>query len=368
MGDGILASFVTVSDAVYCALEIQERSKKEASFLLRIGIHLGEVVFEKGDVFGDGVNIASRIQSIAPEGEIVVSESVYRNIANKKGLEVKFLREETLKNVDAQIKIYQVKLESNIESGANRFLRQPTHSNNEGFLRKRKLIGFIMAITLLLTAGMFLFPGISNKKKLSSEETNREAEKKSIAVLPFTDMSADHDQEYLGNGIAEEILNVINNQMKDLKVTGRTSSFSFKGKGTDLKTIGKILNVKSILEGSVQKSGDQVRITVQLINAEDGYHIWSERYDRQLKDIFSIQDEIAAKVGEKLKLTLLADNVNSESRTVNPQAYEMVLKGNFHFNKGPEGFHDAVEYHKKQLQSTRRMLIRISVWAGHFIR
>jgi TolB-like protein/class 3 adenylate cyclase len=349
MGDGILASFATVTDAVYCALEIQNRLKKEAGFLLRIGIHLGEVVFEKGDVFGDGVNIASRIQSIAPAGEIVVSESVCRNITNQKGLQVIFLSEETLKNVDAPIKIYRVKLESNTEAEADQFLRHTTNNNNDAFRGKRKLIGVLLVIAILLTAAIFLYSRISNNKKLSSEKLIPQAEKKSIAVLPFIDMSADKDQEYLGDGIAEEILNVLNNMMQDLKVTGRTSSFSFKGKGTDLKTIGKILNVKSILEGSVKKFGDKVRVTVNLINAEDESTIWSDQYDRQLKDIFSIQDEIAVKVGEKLKLTLFKDNVSSESRTVNPAAYEMVLKGNFYFNKGPEGIAEAVEFHKKAI-------------------
>ncbi len=349
MGDGILVSFATVTDAVYCALEIQNRLKKEAGFLLRIGIHLGEVVFEKGDVFGDGVNIASRIQSIAPAGEIVVSESVCRNITNQKGLQVIFLSEETLKNVDAPIKIYRVKLESNTEAEADQFLRHTTNNNNDAFRGKRKLIGVLLVIAILLTAAIFLYSRISNNKKLSSEKLIPQAEKKSIAVLPFIDMSADKDQEYLGDGIAEEILNVLNNMMQDLKVTGRTSSFSFKGKGTDLKTIGKILNVKSILEGSVKKFGDKVRVTVNLINAEDESTIWSDQYDRQLKDIFSIQDEIAVKVGEKLKLTLFKDNVSSESRTVNPAAYEMVLKGNFYFNKGPEGIAEAVEFHKKAI-------------------
>jgi len=133
-----LASFHTVSDAVYCALEIQNLCKKNADFQLRIGIHLGEVVFENNDVFGDGVNIASRIQSAAPVGDIVVSESVYRNIVNKKGLHAEFISEESLKNVEAPIKIYRVKLDSSTESIPDQFLHQPTHNNKPGFTDRKK--------------------------------------------------------------------------------------------------------------------------------------------------------------------------------------------------------------------------------------
>ena len=349
MGDGILASFHTVSDAVYCALEIQNRTKKEGDFQLRIGIHLGEVVFEKNDVFGDGVNIASRIQSIAPEGETVVSESVYRNIANKKGLQVEFLREEMLKNVDTPIKIYRVKMDSSIESGSGQFLHQPTHSNKNGFSGRKKIAGIIMGIVILSAAGIFLYPNIFKKKADRAAQSTTDGERKSIAVLPFTDNSPEKDQEYLGDGIAEEILNVLNTQMKDLKVTGRTSSFSFKGKGMDLKTIGKILNVKSLLEGSVQKLGNKIKVVVRLINADDESIIWTDPYEKELKDIFIIQDEIATKVGEKLKLTF-SSNDTSESRTVNPQAIENLLKGNFYFNKGSiKGYRDAVDYYKESI-------------------
>ncbi len=346
MGDGILASFHTVSDAVYCALQIQNSCSKEKGLYLRIGIHLGEVVFENGDVFGDGVNIASRLQSIAQSGDILVSESVYRNISNKKGLTVEFLKEEILKNVDSPIKIYRVKMKNDTYSGSQDFFNKRNNSYPGFFSRKRLL--YLMTIAILLIATFFLYKNFAGKKETERVMSVSASEKKSIAVLPFKDMSAEQDQGYLGDGIADEILNVLNNTMKDLNVTGRTSSFSFKDKGIDLKTIGKTLNVKAILDGSVQRFGDQLRITVQLVNAEDGYNIWSERYDRKLKDIFSIQDDIATKVKEKLKLTLF-ENVITEPRQVNLEAYEMVLKGNFYFNQGPEGFEKAVEYHKKAI-------------------
>ena len=159
---------------------------------------------------------------------------------------------------------------------------------------------------------------------------------KSIAVLPFTDMSAAHDQEYLGDGMAEEMINVLS-QIKELKVIGRTSSFSFKGTNADLRTIGKTLNANTILEGSIQKAGNRIRITAQLINAEDGYHIWSQRYDREMDDIFALQDDICSKIAEHLKLTLLEDHETKVERkpTNNLQAYEMFLKGDFYHKNIP---------------------------------
>ena len=351
MGDGILASFHTVSDAVYCALEIQNQCKKNAGFQLRIGIHLGEVVFENNDVFGDGVNIASRIQSVAQEGETIVSESVYRNIVNKKGLQAEFISEESLKNVDSPIKIYRIKLDSSIESVPDQFLHQPTHSSKSLFAGRKKLAGIILAIAVLVPAGIIFFPKKNSKTITAAAQPDpgTPEEKKSIAVLPFTDLSPNKDQEYLSDGIAEEIRSVLNNLIKDLKVTGRTSSNHYKDSTS--KIIGERLHVKSILEGSFQKLGDRFKVIVKLISANDESIIWTYPYDKDIKDISRIQNEIATTVGEKLKLTFSENYVDAESRIVNPDAFEMNQKGNFYFNKGGvEGFRDAVEYHKKAIE------------------
>ena len=174
---------------------------------------------------------------------------------------------------------------------------------------------------------------------------------KSIAVLPFTDMSPAHDQEYLGDGLAEEILTILS-RVNELKVAGRTSSFSFKDKNLDLKTIGSLLNVENILEGSIMKSGNRIRITAQLINAQDGYHIWSQRYDRELEDIFVLQDDICSMIASNLKLTLLNDTESMEKRrNVNPKAYELFLKGDYYDKKyTKEGFEKAIYYFTKALE------------------
>jgi adenylate cyclase len=290
LGDGVLASFATASDAVNCAVSIQEACKKETDLNLRIGIHLGEVVFEDDDVFGDSVNIASRLQSIAPVNSIIISESVYNNVANKKGMVVHYAGEQNLKNVREPIRIFQV---------------YPVGEH----------------------AG-FAHAGFAYKAP------DKKASAKSIAVLPFVNMSNDPEQEYFSDGMAEEILNSLVH-LKDLKVAGRTSSFQFKGKNIDLREVGEKLGVTTVLEGSVRKQGNRLRVTAQLINVADGFHFWSEKYDRDMDDIFAIQDEIALAITEQLKITLLDKDreLVTKTATLNTEAYELYLKGMFHINR-----------------------------------
>lgn len=295
LGDGVMASFNTVSDAVHAAIKIQEKCTNENLFHLRIGIHLGEVVFENDDVFGDGVNIASRIQAIAKPGAIYMSESVHLNVSNKQEINTRFVRLETLKNVSEPVKIYEV---------------------------------------------------ISEKKNSFPEPSQG----KSIAVLPFVNMSNDPEQEYFGDGMAEEIINSLIH-LKDLKVAGRTSSFQFKGKNLDLRELGQKLGVNTILEGSVRKQDNRLRITVQLINVSDGFHLWSEKYDREMVDVFAIQDEISLAITEKLKITLLEKDreLLTKTFTHNPEAYELYLKGRFQLNRRGSFILSAIEYFKQAI-------------------
>ena len=187
---------------------------------------------------------------------------------------------------------------------------------------------------------------------ISSNELQKNVSEKSIAVLPFSDLSPARDQEYLGDGLADELLTILS-QVKGLKVTGRSSSFSFKKKDIDLRTIGKVLNVKNILEGTIQKSDNRVRITAQLINAEDGFHIWSQKYDRKMDDIFELQDDICSRISEHLKVMLLRDQKTDISKrsTKNLEAYELYLKGDFYCKKySEEGFQRSIEYFKKAIE------------------
>jgi len=280
IGDGVLASFHTVTDAVLCASAIQKASTNIPGLKLRIGIHQGEVVFENNDVFGDGVNIASRIQATATPGSIYISESVQHNISNKKEIATRFVKEDNLKNVKDSIRIYEVLL-NNI----------PVKENNSAI-----------------------------------HSTNNNSVK-AIAVLPFVNMSTDPEQEYFCDGIAEEIINALA-QLNNLRVIARTSAFSFKGKNLDVREIGKMLGVDTLLEGSVRKSGNRLRINTQLIKVSDGSHVWSNRYDRVLEDVFAIQEDIAENVATALRGVL----TNKEKEAIrrpetNIEAYEYYLKG-----------------------------------------
>jgi len=284
IGDGILASFQSTSAAVNCAIKIQHESLKN-DIPLRIGIHEGEVVFKEGDVIGDGVNVASRLEEIAEKGGVIISEAVYRNIKNKPGIQVALIGEKYLKNVDEAIRIYEV------------------------YTGRKK-------------------DSKSDKKKTSFHEGP------SIAVLPFLNMSADPEQEYFCDGLSEEILNVLA-KLNNLKVAARTSSFSFRNKAVDIAEIGQKLKVKTILEGSVRKSGDRLRITAQLINVVDGFHLWSDSFNRTMEDIFAIQDEIALAIVENLKLKLLKDEKAKllKRHTNNPEAFNLYIQGRYFYNK-----------------------------------
>jgi adenylate cyclase len=295
LGDGIMASFNTVSDSVYAAIKIQEKCHAEKDFQLRIGIHLGEVVFENEDIFGDGVNIASRIQSITSPGSIYVSESVHNNVSNKQSIETRFVKQEMLKNVKDPVRIYEV-----ITNFEPAFPNTPVN------------------------------------------QPSPYAAENSIAVLPLLNMSNDPDQDYFCDGISEEIINALA-QLKNLRVIARTSAFSFKGKNYDAREIGKSLDVMTLLEGSVRKAGNRLRIIIQLIRVSDGSHLWSNRYDRELEDIFAIQEDIAKNVATALKgfLTSEEKEIIRRPETI-IEAYEYFLKGRQFF-------------HKLQLSDARKM-------------
>lgn len=305
LGDGVMASFNIVSDATNAAVKIQENCNAAKDFQLRIGIHLGEVVFENDDVFGDGVNIASRIQTIANPGSIYISESVHNNVSNKQGIETRFVKQEVLKNIKEPVRIYEV-----------------------------------------------ITPSVSGSSGLRMKEQFTKSTEKSIAVLSFVNMSNDPDQDYFCDGLSEELLNVLSH-VDSLRVAARTSSFSFKGKNVDILEIGQKLKVNCVLEGSVRKSGNKLRITAQLINIEDGYHLWSERFDRELKDIFDIQDEISLAILDALKVKLLGAEKSAVLKryTDNTEAYQLYLQGRFHYNKwtGLEGYIKAAEYYNEAI-------------------
>jgi len=279
MGDGILASFNSSSDAVRCADEIQQAAKKEG-IALRIGIHEGEVVFEGGDVLGDGVNVASRLEEMAEKGCINVSGAVYKDIKNKAGIKTEFLEEKTLKNVDEPIKIYRVSCEE-----------------------------FLEVISGTITSDSTL------------------PDKKSIIVLPFVNISPDPDQEYFSDGLTEEIITDLS-FIHDLLVISRNSAMTFKGTKLTTLEIAEKVNVHYVLEGSVRKAGNNLRIIAQLIDAKNDTHLWAEKYSGTLDDVFDIQEKVSRSIVDALKLKLSPDEDKKiEEKTIdNVHAYECYMR------------------------------------------
>ncbi len=287
LGDGVLSMFPSATDAVSAATEIHLATIDDPNLVIRIGLHLSEVVFENGDIFGDGVNIASRIEPTAPPRGTHISDAVRRNLSNKKGIKIKSKGDFNLKNVKEPVPIYEVIV-------------------TEAFER-------------IMPRGFY-----------DTFEERAPEHKDSIAVMPFRNLNNDPEEEYFGDGIADEILITLSN-IKELRVVGRSSSFQFKNSTLSIKEIGKTLQVDYLLEGSIRKSPNRVRINALLLKVSDDSQVWAERYDRELYDIYEVQDDIASKISKKLKLTLT--DVEKRVAPINMEAYEQVLKGRFYVDK-----------------------------------
>jgi TolB-like protein/class 3 adenylate cyclase/Tfp pilus assembly protein PilF len=352
-GDGTLSTFKSAIDAVKCAMEMQMAFQQEPVIPVRIGIHLGDIVFTEDDIIGDGVNVASRIESLAVPGSVFISDKVYDEIKNQPSIKTQSLRTFELKNVDRPIEVFAISNKGLVIPNADEIsgktkdtkpASEKTPEKEQLKVRKKKLSWILYSIigVLVLVAGYFVYQNIF-RPDLKINDLD-----KSIAVLAFKNISNDPNQEYFSDGISEEILNSLV-KVKGLKVAGRTSSFSFKGKAADIQTIGSKLGVSLVLEGSVRKSENRVRITAKLINVADGYHIWSEQYDRELKDIFAIQEEIASKIVNMLKLTVLKSE-ESKQPTNNIEAYDFYLKGVYSLMRDVEGTVDALNYFKKAIE------------------
>ncbi|MDL2410558.1 tetratricopeptide repeat protein [Rhizobium calliandrae] len=293
-GDGALVEFRSVVDAVRCAIEVQngmlERNagvQQDRRIEFRVGIHLGDVVEESdGDLMGDGVNIASRLEGIAAPGAICLSEDAYRQVRARLDLAVSDLGNTQLKNIAEPIRIYSLQ------------------------------VGAVARAKPAVTAGAVASAPAALPPELS------------IAVLPFANMSGDAEQEYFADGICEDIITALS-KLAQLFVIARNSSFTFKGRGVNVQEVGHSLNVRYVLEGSVRKSGNKVRITAQLIDATTGGHQWAERFDRDLTDIFAVQDDVTQQIVRALELKLAAGDRQrlATEQTQNLESYDCFLRG-----------------------------------------
>ncbi len=284
-GDGCLVLFSSSTDAAEFAKLLQADLSEEPRIPARVGIHMGDVLVHEGNAFGDVVNIAARLQTLAPIGGIYVSEMIYRNIINKQGLDCRFIREEKLKNIRETIRIYEL-----------------------------------------------LTPNSQPLSKEAAEEPRdvKDRSRTSIAVLPFYNISSDEEQEYFSDGLTEDIITQLS-KIKAFKVVSRSSVMQYKKNPKPVKDISRELGVSVILEGSVQRSQEQVRITAQLIDAKTDEHLWAESFDRNASDIFSIQREVAISIADVLntKLSLQEARQLDKTPTSSLEAYDIYLKGKY---------------------------------------
>jgi TolB-like protein/Flp pilus assembly protein TadD len=322
-GDGTLSVFGSAVQAAKCAVAIQEELRRPPEVSLRIGMHAGDIVEEGGGVYGDGVNVASRVESLAPAGGVLISDRVFEEIRNHRDLTATSLGTVRLKNVDRPVEVFALTNEGLPVPGRG-YLERSTDVLRGTGPRWPALARGVTALAKVI--------GLAGEKTGSIVETEATAEPptavqhRSVAVLPFANMSPDPENEYFCDGIAEEIINALT-QLPELKVAGRTSAFSFKGRVLDVREIGTALNVATVLQGSVRRMGDRLRITAQLVDVTNGFHLWSERFDRQLDDVFAIQDEIATNIAERLEVTIGGTVRRLRPHTGNVEAYELYLKG-----------------------------------------
>ena len=306
IGDAFLVEYPSVIEAVKSAMEIQRqmhdrnsRLQEYRRVMLRVGIHVGDVVHAQGDILGDAVNVSARIEPLAEPGGICISEQVYDHVRNKMGLAFERLERKTLKNVSTPIDIYRIKM--------------PWESK---------------------------------------EEQEPRSDPRRLAVLPLKNMSPDPNDEYFADGMTEELITSLSS-VKGLTVIARTSVMQYKNASKRIAEIGRELSVGTLVEGSVRKAGNKVRITIQLIDAGNEGHLWAQNYDKELDDVFTVQSEVAQKVADALKVTLVESEVKRMERggSKNPEAYNTYLKGMFYWNKrSPEGLRKCVELFEKAIQ------------------
>jgi adenylate cyclase len=320
-GDNLLAEFGSVVDSVRCAVEIQEELRVRNAELpdnrkmkFRIGVNLGDVVQEGDRIYGDGVNIAARVEGLAEGGGICLSASAYDQVETKLALNYEYLGEHSVKNIFKPIRAYRVR------------------------------IGEVAEISEVASAGEAI---LSIKP-----DGNGISEKPSIAVLPFVNMSADPEQEYFSDGLTEDLITDLS-KISSLFVIARNSVFTYKGRTVKVEEVGRELGVRYLVEGSVRKAGNRVRITAQLIEASSGGHLWAERYDRDLADIFAIQDEVTKKIVSTVAVKLTEDERKSIAfaPTDNVEAYDYRLRGSEYFARATkEGNAQARQMYEKAIE------------------
>jgi adenylate cyclase len=322
-GDNVLAEFPSVVDAVRCAVEIQRELGARNAALppsrqmqFRIGINLGDVIVEGPRLYGDGVNIAARLESLAEAGGVCLSGPAYDQVEGKLPLTYDFLGEHSVKNIARPVRVYRLRLTPGTGPA-------PEAGSAPRSARRRRVV--VGAIGLLLLAG--IGAGWWWWRVSVSSGRLPLPDRPSVAVLPFTNLSQDPAQEYFSDGVTEDLITGLS-KVSGLFVIARNSVFTYKGKPVKIRDVGRDLGVRYVLEGGVQRSGSRVRITAQLVDAGTGYHVWAERYDREVRDIFAVQDEVTRRIVRALAVKLSAVEQGRLARpAADPEAYDLVLRG-----------------------------------------
>ncbi len=337
MGDAFLIEFNSVVGAVEAAVQFQRRmaeteadKQSDEQIQFRIGVNLGEIIVEGDDIHGEGVNVAARLEALADPGGIVISGRVHEQLHDDVDVGYEFMGEQQVKNVERLVRTYKVLLDP---ADAGKAPMPP--ASKQITPRAYKSIAAALVLLIMLTGGGAWW--WSQQPDFEPADPKKFAyklpDKPSIAVLPFNNLTGDKNQEYLADGLTENIIAVLS-KSPDLFIIARNSSFTYKGKATKVQKIAEELGVRYILEGSVQKSGDTIRVTAQLIDAIDGKHLWADQYDKNLKDVFSVWDEITQNilVAMHLKLTRGGDAVSDwEMHKRDREAYRLNIEGTVHF-------------------------------------
>ena len=340
-GDNLLAEFASVVDGLRCALAVQhELANRNAALSetrrmrFRIGLNLGDVIEEKGRLYGDGVNVAARLESLAEPGGILFSGAVYDQVKHKLPYRFEFTGDQQVKNIPDPVRTYRVVMDSEIG-------RRPQKKGIKKPTRLKTVLVFLLGTITLLAVGLGWYywqdrnpPSPSNASPESSASPHQEFHKASIAVLPFTNLSDDVEQEYFSDGITNDIITDLS-KFRELLVIASNTVFLYKGKTVSIKKVGRELGVAYIMEGSVQKAGDNLRINVQLIDASDGTHVWAERYNRKYADIFELQGDIVQAIVAKLAVkTFRYEQARAlRKKPTDLLAYDYLLRGYAYYHQ-----------------------------------
>jgi adenylate cyclase len=339
-GDNLLAEFASVVDAVQAAVEIQQVLRAKNSLLpenrrmeFRIGVNLGDVIEEGDRIFGDGVNIAARLEGLAEPGGICISGSAFEQIENKLPLHYDFLGEHAVKNIARPVRVYRALMDNGVVK------EKAARPKGHGAGRKVAVFSLVAALVIIASVALWQFvlrPTPPSHPPVEKAEPQKMAyalpDKPSIAVLPFVNMSDDPQQEYFSDGMTEDLITDLS-KISGLFVIARNSTFVYKGKSVKIRQVAEELGVRYVLEGSVRRAGDQVRVNAQLIDATTGQHLWAERYDGSMKDVFSLQDKINQKIATALAVKLTAGEkaLLTQKGTNDPAVYEEFIKGREHY-------------------------------------